>query len=63
MAEPTHSVLTDIQVPFWRLVLIFLKWTIAALPAIVLLLVVLTLLWGALFNGLLSMVPDTAVAP
>jgi len=56
-------VLTDIQVPFWRLVLIFLKWTIAALPAIVLLLVVLTLLWGALFNGLLSMVPETTVAP
>jgi hypothetical protein len=63
MAEPTHYVLTDIRVPFWRLVLIFLKWTIAALPAIVLLLVVLTVLWAALFNGMLSMVPDTTVAP
>ena len=63
MAEPTPYVLTDIRIPFWRLVVIFLKATVAALPAIMLLLLVLTLLWVVLFSGLLSMMPDITVAP
>ena len=29
--------ITDIKIPFWRLVVIFVKWTIAAIPATIIL--------------------------
>jgi hypothetical protein len=32
----------DIDVPFWRIVLIMIKWSIAAIPATI----ILVLIWG-----------------
>lgn len=34
--------ITDIKIPFWRLVVIFVKWAIAAIPAAI----VLALIFG-----------------
>jgi hypothetical protein len=31
--EGQPIVITDIRIPFWRLVVIFVKWTLAAIPA------------------------------
>jgi hypothetical protein len=34
--------ITDIKIPFWRLVVILVKWTIAAIPAAI---IVIALSW------------------
>jgi hypothetical protein len=31
---------TDIDIPFWRLVAIFVKWALAAIPATIILIVI-----------------------
>ena len=41
----------DIDVPFWRIVMIMIKWSIAAIPATINL-VLIWLLIGALFAAL-----------
>jgi hypothetical protein len=41
----------DIDVPFWRIVMIMIKWSIAAIPATIIL-VLIWLLVGALFAAL-----------
>ena len=51
-----NHTLVDIRIPFWRLVVIFVKWAIAAIPATIIIVVLYTLVigvvWGAL--GLLT---------
>lgn len=32
--------ITDIKIPFWRLVVIFVKWAIAAIPATIILVLI-----------------------
>ena len=41
----------DIDVPFWRIVIIMIKWSIAAIPATIIL-VLIWLLVGTLFAAL-----------
>ncbi|MGD9829199.1 MAG: hypothetical protein AB7U66_10765, partial [Hyphomicrobiaceae bacterium] len=44
---------TDIDIPFWRLVLIFVKWGLAAVPAVIILSIVYVLIGtviAAIFN-------------
>ncbi|MGH8640781.1 MAG: hypothetical protein ACRET6_03660 [Burkholderiales bacterium] len=48
-----NNVITDIRIPFWRLVVIFVKWAIAAIPAAIILTVLYFLAWGVLI-GLLA---------
>jgi len=46
-------VVTDIDIPFGRLVAIFIKWTLAAIPAMIivwLILAVITAFLGAIFG-------------
>ena len=43
----------DIDVPFWRIVLILVKWAIAAIPAMIILTLLVAIL-GALFAELLG---------
>mgnify|MGYP003542440612 CR=1 FL=1 len=44
----------DIDVPFWRIVIIMIKWSIAAIPATIIL-VLIWLLFAALFGPHLPM--------
>ncbi|MDX2203102.1 MAG: hypothetical protein NW223_10145 [Hyphomicrobiaceae bacterium] len=46
--------ITDIKIPFWRLVVIFVKWAIAAIPATIILVLIGSLV-AALIAGLLGM--------
>ena len=55
--QPLPSVqsvtITDIDIPFWRLVGIFIKWALAAIPAtivVTLIIMVVMGLLGALFG-------------
>ena len=46
MAEPSHRiVISDIDVPFGRLVAFFVKATLAAIPAAIIVWIILTVMW------------------
>ena len=45
----------DIDVPFWRIVMILVKWSIASIPAMIILML-LAIVLSALFAGLLGIV-------
>jgi len=45
-------VVTDIKIPFWSMVVLMVKWAIAAIPAVLIL-----MLMAALISMLLGMLP------
>jgi hypothetical protein len=55
MADDSNLVtIRDIDVPFWRIVLILVKWSIASIPAMILLVLLLALA-GMLVGGILAL--------
>ena len=41
MADDKHEVVvTDVKIPFWSMVVLLVKWAIAAIPALIILLVI-----------------------
>jgi hypothetical protein len=55
MADGSNLVtIRDIDVPFWRIVLILVKWSIAAIPAMIILTLLVSLL-GALMAEVLGL--------
>ena len=46
--------ISDIDIPFWRVVFIMVKWAIASIPAF-LILMVLFAIFGGFFLGIISM--------
>ena len=44
-------VVVDIKIPFWSMVVLMVKWTLAAIPAIVILIAIATFI-SAVFGGL-----------
>ena len=58
MTEGTNSVtIRDIDIPFLRVVMILLKWTIAAVPATILAAIVYLLIF-ALLGGIAGILTD-----
>ena len=54
MANNTEIVVTDIKIPFVSMVVLMVKWALAAIPAIIILIVigsVLSMIMGFLFGG------------
>jgi hypothetical protein len=55
MADNQHEVtVTDIKIPFWSMVILMVKWALAAVPAIIILIIIGTILsmaLHALFGG------------
>jgi hypothetical protein len=56
---PHRVAIADIQIPFWRLVVIMIKWMIAAIPAGIIFSIIISLIllafWGtiiAIFGNL-----------
>ena len=45
---PQRITISDIDIPFWRLVAIFIKWAFAAIPATIIVSVVLAIVMGIL---------------
>ncbi len=45
-------VVTDVKIPFWSMVVLMVKWAIAAIPAVIILMLI-----AALFSMLLGMIP------
>jgi len=62
---PTHVppqvvVITDIDIPFGRLVALFIKWALAAIPATIIVSIILMIVMGILgmlFGGWMMMRP------
>jgi len=49
-AAPHRVAIADIQIPFWRMVAIMIKWTLAAIPAVIIVSVIFGII-GALIGG------------
>jgi hypothetical protein len=49
-----NTTIRDIDVPFWRIVTILVKWSIASIPAMIVL-IILAALFGAIVTGLLGL--------
>ena len=45
-SPPQRIVIADIDIPFWRLVAIFIKWTFAAIPAAIIVTIIMWLIVG-----------------
>lgn len=54
MTEGRESItIRDIDVPFWRIVVIMIKWAIAAIPATIIVAILYILIFG-LLSGLIG---------
>ena len=60
-AAPHRVAIADIDIPFWRMVAILIKWAIAAIPATIVLSIIfgiiaaiLGLLFGGMFGGMMG---------
>ena len=55
MADNTQEiVVTDIKIPFWSMVVLLVKWALAAIPAMIILFVIAAVIMatlGAMFGG------------
>ena len=43
-AAPHRVTIADIQIPFWRMVAIIIKWTLASIPAVI----IISLIFGTI---------------
>ena len=43
-----RTVITDIDIPFWRLVAIIIKWTFAAIPAAIIVWLIMMVIAGVI---------------
>ncbi len=48
MSETREVVVVDVKIPFWSMVVLLVKWAIAAIPAMIILLVLATAMSMAL---------------
>mgnify|MGYP001600945672 CR=1 FL=1 len=52
--DKREVVVTDVKIPFWSMVVLMVKWAIAAIPALIILLVigaVASMVFAAIFGG------------
>jgi hypothetical protein len=49
-AAPHRVAIADIQIPFWRMVAIIIKWTLASIPAIIIVSLIFAVI-GAVVGG------------
>ena len=47
-AAPHRVAIADIQVPFWRMVAILVKWSFAAIPAAIIIGIIYAIVFGAI---------------
>ena len=54
MSDTREVVVVDVKIPFWSMVVLLVKWAIAAIPAMIILLVlatVVSMVLGGVFHG------------
>ena len=45
-AAPHRVAIADIQIPFWRMVMILVKWSFAAIPAMIIVGIIYSIIFG-----------------
>jgi len=55
--EPARVVVVDLQMPFLSMVVLMVKWALAAIPALMILFFIMSLFSGLLFNGMFHPAP------
>jgi hypothetical protein len=50
-AAPHRVAIADIDIPFWRMVAIMIKWSLAAIPAVIVISIIFSII-GAVFGGI-----------
>jgi hypothetical protein len=50
---PHRVSIADIEIPFWRMVAIIIKWTLAAIPAVIIVSIIFGII-GAVFGGIIA---------
>ena len=50
---PHRVSIADVEIPFWRMVAIIIKWTLAAIPAVIIVSIIFGIL-GAVFGGIIA---------
>jgi hypothetical protein len=54
---PHRVAIADIDIPFWRMVAIMIKWTLAAIPAFIVISIIFGIIgaaFGLLFGGMMG---------
>lgn len=54
-AAPHRVAIADIQIPFWRIVVILVKWSFAAIPAAIIIGIIYTIIFGAIGYALYAL--------
>ena len=54
-AAPHRVAIADIQIPFWRMVAILVKWSFAAIPAAIIIGIIYAIVFGAIGYVLYSL--------
>ena len=54
-AAPHRVSIADVEIPFWRMVAIIIKWTFAAIPAMIILSIILGIIGAVLGGGLMAL--------
>ena len=52
--DKREVVVTDVKIPFWSMIVLMVKWAVAAIPALIVLLVigsVVSMVMAAIFGG------------
>ena len=53
-AAPHRVAIADIDIPFWRMVAIMIKWTFAAIPAAIIISVIFGIIAAVVGGGLMA---------
>ena len=54
-AAPHRVAIADVQIPFWRMVAIIIKWTFAAIPAMIILSIIFGIIGAIIGGGIFAM--------
>jgi len=54
-AAPHRVSIADVEIPFWRMVAIIIKWTFAAIPAMIILSIIFAIIGAIIGGGIFAM--------
>jgi hypothetical protein len=54
-AAPHRVAIADVDIPFWRMVAIIIKWTFAAIPAMIILSIIFGIIGAIIGGGIFAM--------
>ena len=54
-AAPHRVAIADVEIPFWRMVAIIIKWTFAAIPAMIILSIIFAIIGAVLGGGIYAL--------